>query len=184
MARPLMRASPPVALLSGIVLWSAKRASRCRSSNLRESGIMPNHSSPLANNGSSPLILGEPSTSKGRQESDAMGVEALLNRGGQLGGGTGDVDPGSHGVSMTHRRPRPARSAPTPGDSHLGDTRGVDHAPITSEFPGARGYLNTASVGLPPARSVEMLRARIVEWQAGRTDPPSFDPHFDQAPAA
>jgi selenocysteine lyase/cysteine desulfurase len=71
-----------------------------------------------------------------------------------------------------------------PGDSHLGDTRGVDHALIASEFPGARGYLNTASVGLPPARSVDVLRARITEWQAGRTDPASFDPDVDRARAA
>jgi selenocysteine lyase/cysteine desulfurase len=60
----------------------------------------------------------------------------------------------------------------------------VDHALIASEFPGARGYLNTASVGLPPARSVEVLRARITEWQAGQTEPASFDPDVARARTA
>jgi selenocysteine lyase/cysteine desulfurase len=60
----------------------------------------------------------------------------------------------------------------------------VDHALIASEFPGARGYLNTASVGLPPARSVDALRVRITEWQAGQCEPASFDPDVARARAA
>jgi selenocysteine lyase/cysteine desulfurase len=60
----------------------------------------------------------------------------------------------------------------------------VDRALIASEFPGARGYLNTASVGLPPTRSVDVMRARIAEWQAGDCEPASFDPDVDRARAA
>jgi selenocysteine lyase/cysteine desulfurase len=60
----------------------------------------------------------------------------------------------------------------------------VDHAVIASEFPGARGYLNTASVGLPPARSVAALRSRIDEWQSGGCDPASFDVVIARARAA
>jgi selenocysteine lyase/cysteine desulfurase len=60
----------------------------------------------------------------------------------------------------------------------------VDQTLIASEFPGARDYLNTASVGLPPARAVDVLRARIVEWQSGKCEPASYDPDVARARAA
>ncbi len=60
----------------------------------------------------------------------------------------------------------------------------MDRSLIANEFPGARNYLNTASVGLPPARSVDVLRRRVTEWQAGECDPASFDPDVARARAA
>ena len=46
------------------------------------------------------------------------------------------------------------------------------------------GYLNTASVGLPPRRAVAACRERLAEWQAGRSDPPSFDPDVSRSRSA
>ena len=36
-------------------------------------------------------------------------------------------------------------------------------------------YLNTASLGLPPRRSMTALDAALAEWAAGRADPPGYD---------
>jgi selenocysteine lyase/cysteine desulfurase len=46
---------------------------------------------------------------------------------------------------------------------------------MESEFPGARGYLNTASMGLPPDAAADALRAAIDEWQRGSATAPSYD---------
>lgn len=43
-------------------------------------------------------------------------------------------------------------------------------------FRAVPGYLNTAAVGLPTREAMEALRRRLVEWEEGRCDPPSFDP--------
>ena len=42
-------------------------------------------------------------------------------------------------------------------------------------FPRARGYLNTASLGLPPTPVGEALAAAIETWSAGAADPPGYD---------
>lgn len=42
-------------------------------------------------------------------------------------------------------------------------------------FPGAPGYLNTASLGLPPATAVEAVAATLDVWQRGAVDPPDYD---------
>ncbi|MCL1693445.1 MAG: aminotransferase class V-fold PLP-dependent enzyme [Actinomycetia bacterium] len=46
---------------------------------------------------------------------------------------------------------------------------------VQSQFPGAAGYLNTASLGLPPLASVSALQAAITDWQAGRAEPANYD---------
>lgn len=52
----------------------------------------------------------------------------------------------------------------------------VNNTKITQQFPGSAAYLNTASIGLPPQRSVDALRAAIDKWQAGRAEAPEYDP--------
>jgi selenocysteine lyase/cysteine desulfurase len=46
---------------------------------------------------------------------------------------------------------------------------------LSDGFARVPGYLNTASLGLPPDTSVAALQARIAEWQRGESEPPSFD---------
>jgi selenocysteine lyase/cysteine desulfurase len=46
------------------------------------------------------------------------------------------------------------------------------------------GYLNTASVGLPPRATMTELHRRLAEWEAGGTDPPTFDADVARARAA
>lgn len=46
---------------------------------------------------------------------------------------------------------------------------------IPTEFPNAGGYLNTASLGLPPQRTVDALSAAISDWQAGRARADGYD---------
>lgn len=53
-----------------------------------------------------------------------------------------------------------------------------------ADFPGARGYLNTASIGLPPAVAVDALRAAADEWTAGRATAPGYDPVVARGRAA
>ena len=48
---------------------------------------------------------------------------------------------------------------------------------VRTQFPGAVGYLNSASLGLPPQVTVEALSRAIAEWQAGIATAPSYD-HF------
>ena len=49
------------------------------------------------------------------------------------------------------------------------------NVPVTSEFPGAAGYLNTASIGLPPQRTVDAMRAAVDDWQSGRAQASAYD---------
>lgn len=42
-------------------------------------------------------------------------------------------------------------------------------------FPRVPGYLNTATLGLPPHASVDVFRGLLDEWEEGRCDPRSFD---------
>jgi selenocysteine lyase/cysteine desulfurase len=46
---------------------------------------------------------------------------------------------------------------------------------LAADFPGARGYLNTSSLGLPPASAVQALHRAVDEWAAGRAAPPDYD---------
>ncbi len=42
-------------------------------------------------------------------------------------------------------------------------------------FPAANGYLNTASLGLPPSTAVEALERELRRWTAGSASPPDYD---------
>ncbi|MEN8235246.1 MAG: aminotransferase class V-fold PLP-dependent enzyme [Actinomycetota bacterium] len=46
---------------------------------------------------------------------------------------------------------------------------------IRGRFPGAAGYFNTASLGLPSRGTVAALQGALAEWQAGRAQPPDYD---------
>lgn len=42
-------------------------------------------------------------------------------------------------------------------------------------FPGARGYLDTATMGLPPEGAVQELLAALEAWRSGQASAPGFD---------
>ena len=42
-------------------------------------------------------------------------------------------------------------------------------------FPGAPGYLNSASIGLPPTTAVTAMEQAISQWQQGRAHAPAYD---------
>jgi selenocysteine lyase/cysteine desulfurase len=46
---------------------------------------------------------------------------------------------------------------------------------LTGEFGAEVVYLNTASLGLPPRRSLDALQEALGQWRAGRSSPPDFD---------
>ena len=52
------------------------------------------------------------------------------------------------------------------------------------DFPGASGYLNTASIGLPPAVAVDALRGALDDWVAGDATAPGYDPVVARGRAA
>ena len=51
-------------------------------------------------------------------------------------------------------------------------------------FPGAPGYLNTSTLGLPPAAAVEELHRAVDEWAAGAADPHVYDESVQRARVA
>ena len=55
---------------------------------------------------------------------------------------------------------------------------------IEQSFDRVPGYLNTASIGLPPREAVAVCLERLEEWQAGRSDPTSFDLDIDRSRSA
>jgi selenocysteine lyase/cysteine desulfurase len=44
-----------------------------------------------------------------------------------------------------------------------------------TDFPGAAGYLNTASLGLPPAVAIKAMQNAVGDWATGRATAPSYD---------
>ena len=46
------------------------------------------------------------------------------------------------------------------------------------------GYLNTASLGVPPRAAVDDVDAALAAWRRGRLSPPDFDVHVTRARAA
>ncbi len=54
---------------------------------------------------------------------------------------------------------------------------------METEFPGARGYLNTAAIGLPPSVAVDELRTAIDSWQSGTATAPGYDCCVNEARA-
>lgn len=55
---------------------------------------------------------------------------------------------------------------------------------IGPDFPGAAGFLDTASLGLPPRVTVEAMSAAIAAWQAGQATAPGYDHFVDEARAS
>jgi selenocysteine lyase/cysteine desulfurase len=53
--------------------------------------------------------------------------------------------------------------------------RGVIEKEVRAQFPKASGYLNTASLGLPPQVAVDEMSAALAEWQAGAATAPGYD---------
>lgn len=60
-----------------------------------------------------------------------------------------------------------------------GEQRGVDG--LRSAFPGAAGYLDSATYGLPPARAVEALQRGLDRWQRGVARPGEYDDAVDRS---
>ena len=52
------------------------------------------------------------------------------------------------------------------------------------EFEPAEIYVNTASIGLPPRRTVEALQAALDTWRTGRAEAAGYDPAIARARAA
>ena len=52
-----------------------------------------------------------------------------------------------------------------------------------AEFAADVVYLNSASLGLPPRRSLEALSAAVEQWRTGRSSPPDFDAPLNAARA-
>lgn len=48
-------------------------------------------------------------------------------------------------------------------------------AAARAEFAAEVTYLNTATLGLPPRRSIRALQQALTDWQAGTADPASYD---------
>src|SRR3954468_14631395 len=55
---------------------------------------------------------------------------------------------------------------------------------VRDQFDLAPGYLNAASIGVPPRDSLEALRQATADWGAGRVQPPEYDPFVDAARAS
>ena len=55
---------------------------------------------------------------------------------------------------------------------HAGPMRIADARQL---FPGAPGYLNSASIGLPPVDAVAAMDEAIREWQHGQAHAPDYD---------
>lgn len=53
-----------------------------------------------------------------------------------------------------------------------------------AEFEPGAGYLNTASVGVPPTLAVQAMLAAIDQWRRGEADPPAYDAYVDRSRAA
>jgi selenocysteine lyase/cysteine desulfurase len=51
-------------------------------------------------------------------------------------------------------------------------------------FPSARGYLDSATIGLPPADAVRELLAALEEWRQGAASAPRYDVWVDRSRAA
>ncbi len=52
---------------------------------------------------------------------------------------------------------------------------------VRGQFPGAQGYLDTASLGLPPRVAVEAITAALSEWQAGTATASGYDRFVEEA---
>jgi selenocysteine lyase/cysteine desulfurase len=48
---------------------------------------------------------------------------------------------------------------------------------LAAAFPAVRGFLNTASLGLPSLAGLAAIEQHLAEWRDGRSEPPAFDDH-------
>ncbi len=55
---------------------------------------------------------------------------------------------------------------------------------VRAQFPGAAGYLDSASLGLPPQVTVDAMARALTEWQAGAATAPGYDRFVAEARAA
>ena len=55
------------------------------------------------------------------------------------------------------------------------DNVGMIDPRTRDRFPGAAGYFNTASLGLPSDGTVAAMEDAIAAWQGGRAEPPDYD---------
>jgi selenocysteine lyase/cysteine desulfurase len=60
----------------------------------------------------------------------------------------------------------------------------VAWARVTGDFAAGPGYLDTASVGVPPRRTVDAMREALAAWATGTARPPEYDPVVAGARAA
>jgi selenocysteine lyase/cysteine desulfurase len=52
------------------------------------------------------------------------------------------------------------------------------------DFARAAGYLNTASIGLPPSAVAQAMHAAVDDWAAGRVQAPDYDVYVERSRAA
>ena len=57
----------------------------------------------------------------------------------------------------------------------------MDLMDAQSEFAAVEVYLNTATLGLPPRRTIEALRVALDDWGAGVSDAADFDARVDRS---
>ncbi|WP_416418279.1 aminotransferase class V-fold PLP-dependent enzyme [Paenarthrobacter aromaticivorans] len=57
-------------------------------------------------------------------------------------------------------------------------------AAAQGEFSAKGTYLNTASLGLPPSRSLRALQEALEQWRCGTASPPDYDVHLESARAS
>ncbi|MDN5761692.1 MAG: aminotransferase class V-fold PLP-dependent enzyme [Microlunatus sp.] len=69
---------------------------------------------------------------------------------------------------------------PAPG----GSTSTLTIADAQREFAAETVYLNTASLGLPPRKSLAALGTELANWRAGRSRPPDYDQPVSASRAA
>ena len=50
---------------------------------------------------------------------------------------------------------------------------------VRAQFPGANGYLDTASLGLPPIQAIEAMTDALSEWQAGTATASGYDRYVE-----
>jgi selenocysteine lyase/cysteine desulfurase len=54
----------------------------------------------------------------------------------------------------------------------------------SGQFAPPPGYLNTASIGLPPRSALDELQAALTTWAEGRAEPPGYDRWVEEARAS
>jgi selenocysteine lyase/cysteine desulfurase len=60
----------------------------------------------------------------------------------------------------------------------------MDIEQLAAGFPDARGFLNTASLGLPSLAGVEAIEQHLDAWRQGLCDPPDFDSDVERSRTA